>query len=206
MVLLCVIVIVAAVIFLLTNDIVDTLAICSCPILYYISKILDQDIGGDKLLIIYVSMLIFSFVGWEIWFSEGLAGGKSLQERLQGGKIGIIPNSIINSLLDSAVSLIQIIVAVELFGKKVLDEWNWEAFAVIAFIGVLQNFIVSILWSHKRKTGAHNIHESCEFSWAPAAPIQTNREFISRSVSLATMEPWFIQPIILYGIALSLSG
>lgn len=185
-------------------SLLDYIAIISLPLLTSLASTLGMDLDYFKMAELYVIMVVLSFIGWESWFSIGLEGGKSVMERDPTIGTSAAWNALINSLLDGAVALIQVMIAYGTFGEGILKTWSWDAFALMAAVGLLQNGVVSMLWSGRRGTGAHSPHDSCEFSWAPAAPFQTNAPFLFDSISAASMEPWIIQPFVLYFVALHL--
>jgi len=129
-----------------------------------------------------------SMIGWEMWMTYGIVNGESVNKRV--GKENS-SNMILMCLSDAIIGVFQIWVAMKCLGPSAFRSWNWGAFAIIFFIGIVQNILVTIAITKQIA------NES--ISWAPMMPFKINP-------IIQIQLPWIIQPFILYPLVIILIG
>jgi hypothetical protein len=158
----------------------------------------------------WVKIYLFSFiacaVGWEIWFSYGLAFGDSVDVRRSDALNTFIPmhlNWILNSMADAGtISIGGLLLSSKLSGID-LSKWSWSFFSILLVWCITQNLFVEVfLYFDQLSVGK-------TLSWAPLAPTgpwfnPVIFELNGRGINFQTQLPWLLMTPILYKAAIYL--
>ena len=156
----------------------------------------------------WVRIYLFSFfvcaVGWEIWFSYGLAFGDSVDVRRSDVLNTFIPmhlNWILNSMADAGtISIGGLLLSSKLSGID-LSKWSWSFFSILLVWCITQNLFVEVfLYFDQLSVGK-------TLSWAPLAPTgpwfnPVIFEINGRGINFQTQLPWLLMTPILYKAAI----
>ena len=156
----------------------------------------------------WVKIYLFSFitcaVGWEIWFSYGLAFGDSVDVRRSDALNSFIPihlNWILNSMADAGtISIGGLLLSSKLSGID-LSKWSWSFFSILLVWCITQNLFVEVfLYFDQLSVGK-------TLSWAPLAPTgpwfnPVIFEINGRGINFQTQLPWLLMTPILYKAAI----
>lgn len=156
----------------------------------------------------WIRIYLFSFfacaVGWEIWFSYGLAFGDSVDIRRSDVLNTFIPmhiNWILNSMADAGtISLGGLILSSRLSGYD-LSKWSWHSFSILLIWCIAQNLFVEVFLYFDQLSSGKTL------SWAPLAPTgpwfnPIIFELNGRGINFQTQLPWLLMTPILYKAAI----
>jgi hypothetical protein len=157
---------------------------------------------------VYGATFLICAVGWEIWFSYGLAGGADVDARRSAALNAAIPqhlNWLLNSLADAgSIGLVGLFFVWLAHGKRddAFRAWHWSAVAVLLAWFVAQNVFVELVIYHEQLALGHAL------SWAPLAPTGPRWNPVlftlgGRTARLHTQLPWLLMTPIFYALALS---
>jgi len=157
---------------------------------------------------VYLATFLICALGWEIWFTYGLAGGVEVNLRRSAALNAAIPqhlNWLLNSLADAgSIGLVGLLFVWLARGKRddAFRNWRWSAFAVLFAWFVAQNLFVELVIYHEQLALGHTL------SWAPLAPTGPwwNPVLFTlggRTAQLHTQLPWLLMTPIFYGLSLS---
>lgn len=148
-----------------------------------------------------VGAFLATAIGWEIWFTYGLIGGDSVNQRRSDALNTAVPahiNWALNSVADVGMCLIGLYLVRLAYGSgsKVFKQWHWGAFSILFSWLILQNLYVEMVVYAEQVT-------SGVLAWAPMAPTgpwfnPILFEIAGHPATLQGQIPWVIMTPLLY--------
>ncbi|MBT6358055.1 MAG: hypothetical protein HOJ58_08095 [Chloroflexi bacterium] len=160
-----------------------------------------------------ISVYIISFLlcafGWEIWFTYGIWGGLSVNDRRPKALNRAIPqniNWILNSLADAAsICLVGLLLVWAFYGFNLtpFTSWHWGAFTILFVWFVGQNIYVEAIVYRDQ------LDEEKPLSWGPLSPggpwwNPTIFKINGQAIKFQTQIPWVLMTPIFYWVVLIL--
>lgn len=130
---------------------------------------------------VFFYAFLFSFLGYEMWFSYGILHGDSAKTR--GSPVSNLTNAIINSIGDALISVAMVDFCLRKYGNQAFQKWDWRVFTILFTLGNIQNFFVAAAILPKLKGE--------KLSLSPFTPIRVPNVIL-------TQEAWIIYPFIFY--------
>jgi hypothetical protein len=144
---------------------------------------------------VYGYSFVICAVGWEIWYTYGLVGGLSVNERRAAAMSEAIPihlNWVLTSLFDAAICVIVLFLIWMLAGRKdsTFERFRWPALLVLFIVFVGQNVYVEYVIHDQ-------VNPEWTLSWAPLIPTGPWINFVlfeinGRAITFQTQLPWVL--------------